>query len=156
MSYASCLINSFGKQTIQDLRITGSFTNSSPGLLQSKEIDDNIVENDVTTMFYQEVLPAGIYFVRGSVGLLPVDSEAVLLEAFTIFESSSSLKYPLSQMTFPVGTGLADTQFLGFSTIFQSDGVNQLEFSIQVIGGGNFKIIPSTLGDNAIQVFKLG
>lgn len=156
MSYASCLNNSFSKQIIQDLHITGSFTNSSPGVLQSRQIDDNIVENDVTTMFYQELLPLGIYFVRGSVGVLPVDSDVVLLEAFTIFESSSSLKYPLSQMTFVPGTGLADTQFLGFSTIFKSDGVNPLEFSIHLLGSGNFKVVSSTLGDNAIQIVKLG
>ena len=152
MSYASCLNNSFGKQTIQDLHITGSFTNSSPGVLQSKEIDDNIVENDVLTMFYQELLPLGLYYVRGTIGLISADGD--LLEAFTIYESSSSLKYPLSRLAFPPGTGLLDA-YLGFSTIFQSDGVKQLEFSIQVIGG-NFKIIPSTLGDNAIQIVKVG
>ena len=152
MSYASCLNNYFSKQTIEDLHVTGSFTNSSSGVVTNTPItDNNNIQSDQLTLFYSEVLAKGNYIIRGSCGVIPLDEEN-LMQSFSIYESSSSTKYPLVEMTF--SEGLYGTQFLPFTTVFQSDGVKPLEFSIRVIGG-TYKFVDSNSTDKAIQIIKV-
>lgn len=152
MSYASCLNYNFGKQTIKDLTISGTLKLTNPSLSNAAIASSLTIEPDTATVFYTKVLPVGTWCIRGSIGITPLDDSHIMM-SFIICESSSSTKYPLSRMSFLPESGLVGTQFLPFCSCYQSNGVDPVEFTITVSGGGQFCTVAG-YGD-AIQCFAI-
>ena len=151
MSYASCLNNSFAKQTIKDLTVSGTLAYSSlTNVLGSSAIpNDNVILDETLTTFYSKVLPAGNYFIRGVLGIFPQDGDTIKLSSYSIYDNFST-KYPIVGMGFT--TGLEGSQYLPFNTCYVSDGIKPVEFSIFLVGGV-YEIV--TEFDQSIQYFAI-
>ena len=156
MSYASCLNNRFsGEQYIENLSVNNlTVTNlTSNKTLSSRAIPDNTIQNDTLTVFFSEVLPVGSYNIIGTVAIQPTDGDATS-NGFSVFESSTSIRFPLNQLTFASSElgGLIGPQAIPFNTLFTSDGMKPLEFSIYLYGGSSFQIIQ---GQKSIQWYSI-
>lgn len=139
-----------GKQTIKDLTITGTFNVVSNNLIQAFTIQpvDN-VQPSIQTPFFSKVLPAGSYSIRGTVTINPLTAPLLV---FSITESSTSTKFPLFEMDFSSLGGLQGSQSLPFSTMYVSNGIDPVTFSIFLTGETEFSIVQA---NNNIEIFKI-
>lgn len=156
MSYRSCLNNNFALQTIETLNVgtltvTKAFNSSALKSVVSEPIPGGSIPSGALTTFYSKVLPPGHYSVRGALNLI-VQADPLL--SYTIYESSTSTKYAISQLTFPdSSSGLQGNQALPFTTFYTSDGTKPLSFAVILEGEGEYQVVAGVA--TAIQYYCL-